>query len=115
MKVRIKRVYEPPGANDGVRVLVDRLWPRGLSKKVAAIDIWAKDLAPSSELRKWFAHEDDKFEEFARRYQIELDAIKTDVEQLLDSAEGRKITLVYGAKNSRSNNAVVLRDWLEAI
>lgn len=114
VQIRIKRVYETPSRTDGLRVLVDRLWPRGLKKQDAAIDVWAKELAPSNELRTWFAHEEEKFEEFTRRYRLELGSATDRINELIASAGGRTITLVYGAKNKNCNNAVVLKAWLES-
>ena len=113
MQIHIKRVYDSPAPTDGIRVLVDRLWPRGLKKKDAAIDVWAKDLAPSSELRRWFAHEDEKFEEFTRRYRLELEKAADAINKLIASGKGRTLTLVYAAKNAKSNNAVVLQARLK--
>ena len=113
MKILIKRVYDAPAASDGLRALVDRLWPRGLSKQDAAIDRWAKELAPSTELRKWFAHDETKFDEFAERYQAELRERDKEVQNLLTEAGQQTLTLVYAAKNTQINHAVVLRRWLE--
>lgn len=112
MQVQIKRIYDPPASSDGLRVLVDRLWPRGLTKADAKVDVWAKELAPSNDLRKWFSHEDEKFEEFARRYQLELDSSTVDVEKLLDSGDRGVVTLLYAAKSTTINHAVVLQSWL---
>lgn len=111
--VRIKRVYDPPAPTDGCRVLIDRLWPRGVKKEDAAIDIWAKELAPSSQLRKWFGHDNAKCDEFKRRYREELSQRSAAIEQLIVSTQGRPLTLVYGAKNTHCNNAVVLGHFLE--
>lgn len=113
MHIHIKRVYDTPAPTDGLRVLVDRLWPRGLAKKDAAIDVWAKDLAPSNELRRWFAHEDEKFAEFTRRYRLELDSGMAQVDELITSADGGAVTLLYAAKNTKSNHAIVLQAWLQ--
>jgi len=113
MQIQIKRVYDAPSTTDGHRVLVDRLWPRGLTKKDAAIDVWAKELAPSAELRKWFAHKDERFGEFTRRYDLELDSLTAEIDKLLSSARSGKLSLLYGARNTTSNHAVVLRDWIE--
>ncbi len=113
MDIRIKRIYETPAASDGIRILVDRLWPRGLRKEDAAVDIWAKDLAPSNELRRWFAHEVEKFEEFTRRYRLELEFATAEIHKLMTSAGGGTVTLLYGAKNTKCNNAVVLQAWLQ--
>lgn len=112
MEIQIKRVYDGPAPDDGLRVLVDRLWPRGLKKEDAALDIWAKELAPSAELRKWFAHKDERFNEFARRYNLELNNLATEIEKLRASIGNGTATLVYAAKNTASNHAIVLRERL---
>ena len=113
MRIAIKRAYEQPSPDDGFRILVDRLWPRGLSKKDAHIDLWLKDIAPSAELRKWFAHDPAKWAEFQRRYRAELKR----KQQLLDTikAQARKtrVTLIYGAKDEEHNDAVVLLEKLK--
>jgi uncharacterized protein YeaO (DUF488 family) len=114
VQVRIKRIYDPPSSSDGLRVVVDRLWPRGVKKQEAAADVWAKELAPSDKLRRWFAHKDDRFEEFARRYRIELAKATADVDELLASAGGGAVTLLYAAANRTCNHAVVLQAWLHA-
>jgi len=111
--VRIKRVYDSPAAEDGRRVLVDRVWPRGLSKEKARVDEWAKDLAPSTELRRWFGHDDEKFAEFERRYRAELEAQRPKLEALAAEARDADLTLVYAARNERSNQAVVLARMLD--
>lgn len=113
MHVHIKRIYDTPAPIDGLRVLVDRLWPRGLSKEDAAIDIWAKEIAPSNELRKWFGHDDAKCKEFTRRYQAELAERSVDVQKLITAADGQTMTLVYAAKNTECNNAIVLQSCLQ--
>ena len=113
MQVHIKRVYDKPAPTDGLRVLVDRLWPRGLTKKDAAINVWAKDLAPSSELRTWFDHRDERFEEFTRRYRLELDSAKAEIDELMNVASGGAVTLLYAAKNKTSNHAIVLQKLLQ--
>jgi uncharacterized protein YeaO (DUF488 family) len=114
MNIRIKRAYEEPDPRDGMRILVDRLWPRGLTKEKAKIDLWLKDLAPSTELRKWFAHDPAKWPEFQVRYQEEL---KNNQELLLhlrhEAARGT-VTLVYGAKDQQHNEAVILQRLLTA-
>lgn len=112
MLILIKRAYEKPTPNDGYRVLVDRLWPRGISKAEAAIDLWLKDVAPSGELRKWFAHEPAKWDEFRRRYFRELDSEPDAVQKLVDRSHRGRLTLVYGAKEERFNNAVALKEYL---
>jgi uncharacterized protein YeaO (DUF488 family) len=107
MSIQIKRVYDPPSSQDGVRTLVDRLWPRGLSKSRAAVTQWMKDVAPSPELRKWFGHDPDRFEEFSARYRKEL-AANSAVAELKKLAKGRVVTLLYGARDPVVNHAVVL-------
>ena len=109
-RVRLKRAYEPPAASDGTRVLIDRLWPRGVRKDAAALDLWLKDIGPSTELRKWFGHDPDKWPEFKKRFAAELDGNDAGVTQLRDLASKGKVTLLYSAKDEKHNNAVVLRD-----
>lgn len=111
--IRIKRAYEEPSADDGYRVLVDRLWPRGVRKADAALDEWAKDLAPSDDLRKRFAHRHDRWEEFRELYFRELDGQPDAVAALRRRAEEGTVTLVYAAKDPERNNAVALREYLE--
>ena len=112
MDILIKRIYEPPLENDGKRILVDRLWPRGLSKSSAKVDLWLRDIAPSSELRKWFGHEVSKWNEFRKRYRNEL-AEKIDIiEKMLAEVGDRRITLLYAAKDEKHNNAQVLREFI---
>ena len=111
--VRIRRVYEEPSADDGLRVLVDRLWPRGRSKQSAHVDVWLKDIAPSKNLRTWFGHIPERFDGFAARYRAELDANPEAVGRLRELIAGHsRVTLLYGAKDSEHNNAVVLREYL---
>ncbi len=112
LTVHIKRVYDPASALDGRRILVDRLWPRGISKNEARIDVWMKDIAPSNELRTWFNHDPDKWPEFVRRYRSELKASAAVIRELRVEAGKSTITLLYAAKDERHNNAVVLRDIL---
>lgn len=113
MRIATKRVYEPPADDDGRRILVDRLWPRGLSKDKADVDLWLKDIAPSAELRKWFGHDPGKWSEFQRRYRAELDS-NGEVFQSLKEAIGKgPATLLYGARDEEHNHALVLRDLLE--
>lgn len=107
--VRLKRAYEPAAADDGTRVLVDRLWPRGVSKDAAAIDLWVKELAPSTELRKWFAHDPARWSEFQDRYAAEVRGQPEAFKQLRDLARERTVTLVYAAHDEQHNDAVVLR------
>lgn len=111
-QVDIKRVYEQAADEDGVRILVDRLWPRGVSKERAALSGWLKDVAPSPDLRRWWHHDPDRFEDFARRYCIELDDNPA-LEDLLSIArEHERTTLVYAAKNPAVNHALILRDYV---
>lgn len=108
----IKRIYDPPADDDGCRVLVDRLWPRGMSRDNAAIDVWLKDVAPSTGLRKDFNHRPGRFVEFSERYRVELDSNPA-VETLLELAAGHpRITLLYAARNTEANHALVLLDYL---
>lgn len=116
--IQLKRAYDKPARGDGLRILVDRLWPRGITKEALRLDAWAKPLAPSTELRKWFAHDPDKWPEFRKRYRVELKeagAAKL-IRELLDSHKRAKtITLLYGAKDQEHNEAVVLRDLFERV
>src|SRR5580765_7401190 len=110
MNIKIKRVYETPDKEDGIRILVDRLWPRGLTKEKAGVDLWLKEIAPSTELRKWFDHDPDKWEEFRKRYEQELKKNKEQVLLLQDQVKRGVVTLVYGAKDEAHNEALVLKD-----
>lgn len=110
--IQLKRAYEKPSPEDGTRILVDRLWPRGLSKKTAAIDQWRKEIAPSTELRKWFAHDPDRWKEFQRRYTAELRVRDQELRELRSMARRSQITLVYAARDVLHNDAVVIRDVL---
>ncbi len=111
-EVRIKRVYDPPSPRDGTRILVDRLWPRGVKKTDAAISEWMKDIAPSNELRKWFGHDPQRWEEFRRRYRDELSGKRALLGALRDMAGKGPLTLVYSAHDEAHNQAVVLREVL---
>ncbi len=108
----VKRVYEPPAAGDGFRVLVDRLWPRGMTKDRVGAELWIKQVAPSTDLRKWFRHERPKWEEFRRRYFLELDDNAEAVGTLLRASRETRVTLLYSAKDDERNHAVALRDYL---
>jgi uncharacterized protein YeaO (DUF488 family) len=111
--VGLKRAYEPPSPADGMRVLVDRLWPRGLTKEQLAVDFWLKDVAPTAKLRRWYGHKPGHWELFAAKYRDEL-AERTDLLRLLDELRRRgRVTLIYGARDTNRNNAVVLREVLE--
>jgi uncharacterized protein YeaO (DUF488 family) len=112
--LRIKRVYERPSPEDGIRILVDRLWPRGLSKDAAALDHWFKDIAPSTELRKWFDHREDRFEEFKLRYRLELKS-NPSLAEFQRLAKPGKATLLYAAHDPKVNHAVVLADYVQAL
>jgi len=113
MSITVKRVYEEPAASDGVRVLVDRLWPRGLSKERARIDRWTKEIAPSDALRKWFAQDAGRWDGFRQRYREELDTNREALGELIALCRQRPVTLLFAAKDEAHNNAVVLREWLE--
>ncbi|RMG35989.1 MAG: DUF488 domain-containing protein [Planctomycetota bacterium] len=113
LPVRTKRIYDPVAEDDGCRVLVERLWPRGLSKEKARVDVWLKDIAPSTALRKWFGHDPAKWEEFQRRYEAELAERGEAVEQLLELTRQGPVTLVYAASDTEHNSAVVLKRFLE--
>ena len=113
MQVRIKRIYEESKSSDGRRILIDRLWPRGVSKQAAAIDFWAKSVAPSNELRKWYQHDPAKWSEFRDRYFAELDANPEGVAELLEHLGDGPATLVFASKEERLNNASALREYLE--
>ena len=114
MDVRIKRVYDPAAPSDGYRVLIDRLWPRGVRRDAARVDEWARDLAPSSELRRWFGHDPERFAEFRRRYTAELAAQDSTLRELRRRARNGTLTLVYGARDMEHNDAVVLAEILRA-
>ena len=114
MKIKLKRAYEQPKPSDGLRVLVDGLWPRGVSKSSARIDLWLKEIAPSSALRKQFCHDPSRWSKFHEHYSRELDKNRKVVGQLLDLTHDRTVTLVYGTKDKEHNNAVALKDYLES-
>lgn len=111
-EIRIKRVYDPPQESDGVRILVDRLWPRGLRKERAAITRWLKDIAPSSELRKWFGHDPARWAEFSRRYRSELARNHDAIAKLAELSKGDPVTLLYAAHDTEHNHALVLADYI---
>lgn len=111
--IQIKRVYDSPLAEDGLRILIDRLWPRGLSKEQAQIDFWYKEIAPTNELRSWFSHKPELFEEFSRKYTKELESQKSILKEIKELAKKEQVTLLYSAKNTEFNNAVVLKKILE--
>lgn len=111
--IQIKRAYDPAGPDDGVRYLVDRLWPRGITKEALRADDWFKEVAPSNDLRHWFGHDPAKWEEFQTRYFAELEAHPAVWQPLVDAARQSKITLLYGAHDSEHNNAQALKQFLE--
>ena len=111
--IQVKRVYEKPSRKDGLRILVDRLWPRGLTKERAAVKLWLKDVAPSTELRKWFGHDQAKWKQFQVRYRKELREKKDALELLKQKSEEHTVTLVYGARDEEHNEALVLKGVLE--
>lgn len=110
--VKLKRAYEPPSADDGARVLVDRLWPRGVRKTEAAVDHWLKDVAPSHELRRWFGHDPERWSEFRRRYKAELKSNPAALDELRSLVRQGRVTLVYSAHDPDHNQAVVLKELL---
>jgi uncharacterized protein YeaO (DUF488 family) len=113
MNIKIKRAYEQPDKDDGKRILVDRLWPRGLTKEQARVDLWLKEIAPSTELRKWFGHDPDKWKRFRGRYETEI-SHKDDLINMLKRQAGEgTITLIYAARDERHNEALVLKQFLE--
>lgn len=112
-RLRVKRIYAPPAAADGKRILVDRLWPRGLTKEAARIDHWAKEIAPSNELRQWYAHDPAKWGQFQRRYRAELEALPAQVAALRAAIGKGTATLLYQSKEEALNNAVALQAYLE--
>ena len=112
--IKLKRIYEPYDEKDGYRVLVDRLWPRGISKEKARLDVWLKDIAPSTELRKWFDHDPNKWSEFKKKYRAELKKNKEPVLALKKAKEKHPtLTMLYGAKDETHNEAIVLAEWLD--
>jgi uncharacterized protein YeaO (DUF488 family) len=114
VSVRLKRAYEPPAPSDGYRVLIDRLWPRGVKRESAHLDEWASELAPSAPLRRWFGHDPARFAEFRQRYIHELSAQEDKLQALRRRAREKTVTLVYGARDTEHNDAVVLAELLRA-
>ena len=113
-RIRIKRVYDPPGRADGVRLLAERLWPRGLQKAAARLDGWLRDAAPSTELRKWFGHDPMRWPEFQRRYRAELDRHPEAWQPVLDAARKGDVTLLFSSRDAEHNNVVALHQYLES-
>jgi uncharacterized protein YeaO (DUF488 family) len=112
-EIRLKRAYEKPAPDDGLRVLVERLWPRGLTKDRAAIDLWMKEVAPSPELRKWYGHDEAKWDEFQERYRAELVENEDLVEELREKCRSGTVTFVYAARDEERNSALLLKSFLE--
>lgn len=116
MNIEIKRIYEEPNDSDGHRILVDKLWPRGVSKSDAKLDKWWKEIAPSTELRKWFDHDPEKWEDFGKSYFQELENKTDEIENFMQNIDQRKrVTLLYGAKDESHNHALVLKRFLEKL
>ena len=114
MTIKLERIYDNPKGDNGFRILVDRLWPRGLSKDKIKVDLWQKDIAPSNSLRKWFGHDEKKWDEFKRRYFKELDKKRDAVNTVIEKAkEQHSVTLLYATKEEKFNNAVALKEYLD--
>lgn len=113
--IKIKRIYDVPSTEDGLRILVDRLWPRGITKERAAIDYWYKEITPSNDLRKWFGHKEDRFKEFSKLYKEELKSKEEVLIQIKLFSTKKPITLVYAAKDPKINHAIILREVLKKI
>jgi len=112
-RVWLRRAYDPPTRNDGYRVLIDRIWPRGVSRERARLDEWVRELAPSDELRRWFGHDPQRWEEFQRRYRAELELKHDELDRLVSRVAQGRVTLVYGARDEQHNNAAVVRQVLD--
>ena len=113
MSISLKRAYETPSRSDGCRILVERLWPRGLSKQDAKIDLWTKDAAPSTELRRWFNHEPDKWTEFKRRYFEELRSRQESLRPIVERVQAGRVSFIFASRELRFNNAVALKEYVE--
>lgn len=114
MQLQVKRVYEKPAREDGMRILVDRLWPRGITREKARVDLWLREIAPSSELRKWFGHDPAKWQDFKKRYRQELKNKKEQIALLKEHLKKGRVTLLYAAKDETHNQALVLKELLSA-
>jgi len=110
--IKIKRIYDTPAEDDGFRILVDRLWPRGLTKEKAKVDLWLKEIAPSDQLRKWYAHDPKKWAEFRKRYFNDLDTKRELVNQIVQKMKEGEVTLLYSSKEEKINNAVALKEYI---
>lgn len=115
MKINVKRVYDPPSPSDGQRLLVDRLWPRGISKAAAQIDLWVKEIAPSNALRTWYAHDPAKWPEFKRKYAIELETNRETLNAFLKQLGKGKVTFLFSSKELHLNNAFALKEYIESL
>ena len=115
IEIRVKRVYEEPEESDGQRILVDRLWARGLSKEKAKVDVWVKEIAPSTDLRRWYGHDPSKWTEFKNRYAAELETNPGQVEEMLREIQAGIVTFLYSSKEEQLNNAVALKEYIESI
>ena len=115
VEIRVKRVYEDPEESDGRRILVDRLWARGLSKEKAKVDVWVKEIAPSTDLRRWYGHDPSKWTEFKSRYAAELETNPGQVEEILGEIQAGIVTFLYSSKEEQLNNAVALKEYIESI
>jgi len=111
--IKIKRIYDPPAEDDGFRILVDRLWPRGLTKEKAKVDLWLKEIAPSDQLRKWYAHDPKKWAEFKKKYSKELGQKIDLIDQIIKKTKEGDLTLLFSSKEEKLNNAVALREYIE--
>ncbi len=113
--IRLKRVYDPPSKSDGRRILVERLWPRGVTKEKAALDVWHKDIAPSPELRKWYGHDPEKWSEFKNKYRRELKSHTKEIKELRETLAQGRVTFVFAARDPERNSAVVWKSFLEKL
>ena len=111
--IRIKRIYDPPAAEDGFRILVDRLWPRGLSKAKAKVELWPKEIAPSNALRKWYGHDPEKWVEFKKRYRKEMEDKQEAFDSIVKKAKGETVTFLFSSKEEKLNNATALKEFVE--
>ena len=111
--IKLKRAYEKPSTRDGERILVERLWPRGMTKQAARVDLWLKEVAPSADLRKWFSHDEAKWDEFCKRYRLELKAKTELIDLLKKKANASTITFVYAARDTERNSASLLKEFIE--
>lgn len=111
--IRVKRIYDPPSADDGFRILVDRLWPRGLNKSRAKVDLWLKDIAPSNELRRWYGHDPKKWTEFKKRYFKEIEGRDEELEVIINRGKGGTVTFLFSSKEEKLNNAAALKEFVQ--